>query len=641
MSDFAGIWRLDGQPVDDADLRRLANGLDGRGTAPARVWRSGAMGIVHRQTFFTPEDRAERQPLVAPSGAVLAADLRLNERPALVRALGLGDDALRLADGALLSRALDAFGLDATLERLFGEFAFALWRPEERRLVLARDSTGRRSLFAHRGARLVAFATRLRPLLGLPDVPQDLDDEALADRLVLNLGPPARTLYRGIDRVPLGHVAEHTPSSGRLRAYWDLPEPGSSKLRGDADIEEAAREVLDRAVADALRSEGPVTAWLTGGLDTANVVASAARQLAPGGLTAATLKPGGPTPPDTQRCYYDETGRAGALAAMHPNVDWHVVSGADGGDWGEHDPRRAFLELGAPTRAPLNIAWFYPMYRFMAARGSRVSLGGEMGNAFFSDSGLSLLPELFLTLRWGELARHLLALRRGGHAVRSLAGQTLAPLAPYWLMQWRTGPAGAPWSGHSPINPGFARDARLDERVDRRLYRIRLGHGHASAQARRRWISQDHVAYDLVNAQRARTGVDHRLPLADRRVVEFFGALPLAQFLEGGATRSLAKRLLRGQAPPKTIENADGGRQNGDWFALMSAARPAMREEMTRLRASPVARRVVDLDRLQALLDHWPTDAASAEPRRYEYYQMLARGMEMARFLAWREGGNG
>ena len=89
------------------------------------------------------------------------------------------------------------------------------------------------------------------------------------------------------------------------------------------------------------------------------------------------------------------------------------------------------------------------------------------------------------------------------------------------------------------------------------------------------------------------------------------------------------------------VANRASGWQNGDWFARLSARRPALLAEMDRLRASAPARRVVDLDRLQSLLDHWPADAAAAEPRRPEYYQMLVRGMEMASFLAWHDGGNG
>ncbi len=641
MSDFAGLWRLDGRPVDGADLNRLAQGLDGRDAVAARVWRSGPVGMVHRQHRFTLEDWAERLPLVGPSGAVLVADVRLNDRIGLLRALDLSEDARDRPDGALILQALERWDAESAVARLQGDFAFALWEPQARRLILARDPTGFRPLFIHRSERLVAFSTRLRALLALPEVPRDLDDRVVADELILNPSHPARTLYQAVDRIPMGHLAVVTAEETRVRAYWSLPRPGSLRHAGDAEVEEQAREVLDRAVADALRSRKAVTVALTGGLDSSAIAASAAARLAPAPLLAVTRAPGGPIPAADAGRYHDETPRAAALAALHPNLDWHAV-GDDGGDWGENDRRRWFLESGTASRAALNIAWFFPVYRFMAARGSNVALGGEMGNAFFSDSGLGLLPELFLGLRWRALAGHLRALARvdGKAAAIQFKTHVLRPLEPVALRLWRLGRPALPWAGHSPLHPGFAAELGLDRGLDRARYRMRLGAGHRSVMAMRRWLWHDEVARDAYGVIRALNGVDWRLPLADRRVVEFFGALPLDQFLRNGITRSLARRVLAGRAPPETVANRATGWQNGDWFAIMSARRSAMLAELERLRASPPARRVVDLDRLQSLLDHWPADAAAAEIRRPEYYQMLSRGMEMAGFLAWHDGGN-
>ena len=636
MSDFAGLWRFDGGQIEEADLHRLADALEGRSLAEPRFWHSGSFGLVHRLAVFTPQDSAERMPFVSESGAVLAADLRLDERPELIRALGLPQEAANWGDSALLARALNDFGAEEALQRVYGEFAFAFWRPKEQLLHLGRCSTGRRSLFVHRGAGLIAFATRLRALLALPGVPLDLDGTAIANHLVLNRGSPERTIYRAIDRVPPGHLATHSPAGGRLAAHWTLPEPGSLRLPA-CDAEEAARETLDRAVASALRAEGPVTAWLTGGLDTANVAASAARQLAPQRLTVLTRKPAGPTPPGNAQHFYNEAGRAGAMAAMHPNIDWHVTSDED---WGEPDRHRMMLEFAAPTRGKLNLTWFDALYRFMAARGSKVSLGGERGNAFFSYSGLPLLPQLFQSLRWRELFGHLRALRRRGIPARGLAALTLRPFVPFWLMtKRRFGARGAPWAGHSPINPSFAAEIDLPRLVDPREYRIRCGFGHVSAQAERKWCL-DPALGDFANVQRARTGADHRFPLASRRVMEYFGALPLNEHLRDGETRSLARRLLRGAAPAEIVESTATGMQNADWFARMSARRGAMREELPRLRASKWASRAIDLDGLQALLDNWPQEAAAAELRSAEFYLKLDHGMEMARFLAWREGSN-
>ncbi len=92
--------------------------------------------------------------------------------------------------------------------------------------------------------------------------------------------------------------------------------------------------------------------------------------------------------------------------------------------------------------------------------------------------------------------------------------------------------------------------------------------------------------------------------------------------------------------PSRNRRSRANGKPNGDWFFRLTTARPGMIAELSRLRASPLARRVIDLERIHALLEQWPQDATAAEPRRREYFQLLTRGLEMARFLAWREGGN-
>ncbi|UXA70953.1 hypothetical protein M0D46_08025 [Xanthomonas prunicola] len=221
MSDFAGLWRLDGAPVSPADLLRLDRALEARGIGPGRVWHGGDIAIVHRQHGFTPEDAFEAMPWVGGSGAVLAADVVLAARRELVAALG-EPSSTSMPDGALLLEALQRWDVDA-LPRMYGSYALALYRPDQRRLLLARDPVGIRSLFVHRGSNLIAFATRLRALLALPEIPTDLDEQALADRLLMDRTRATRTIYRSIDRVPMAHALSITPERAQLQRWWAPP----------------------------------------------------------------------------------------------------------------------------------------------------------------------------------------------------------------------------------------------------------------------------------------------------------------------------------------------------------------------------------------------------------------------------------
>lgn len=622
-----------------AELDGLGQALHGRNVGRARIWRAGSFGLVHRQHVFTPADASEAMPAVAPSGSVMVADARLSGRDALARSLGM-EGAAR-PDGALIHAAFDRWGTEAP-GRIYGEFAAAHWNPQTQCLTLARDPSGLRTLYIHRSKALIAFSTRMRALLSLPEIARDLDEIALADLLSLNIGDPARTLYRAIERTPAGHVALVRREQTRVSRYWDLPEPGSLRHRNVDDLVQEARAVLDGAVADALRTIRPPGALLTGGLDSSAVMTSAASQLAPTRLLAMTRKPNLGTATDREHVYFDETDCARVVAARWANVDWHCV-GDDGDRRDESEAAKWFLQAGAPSRAPQNITWFFPVYRFLQARGGDVLISGDQGNGFFSYSGLTLFPQLLLGGRWAALWAQTRSMAR----IQGLSNwtifrrHTLSPFEPLPLRLLRKkNPGKLPWSSHSALNPAFAAEIGYHEHVDESLYRMRVGGGHLSTQAQRRWMCEDEIARDGRGVLRAFTGVDYRIPLADRRIVEFFGALPLEAFLENGVTRSIARRVLHGRAPDEIIHSRRRGFQGGDWFAILSKQRSAMTENVARLRKSPLASRVIDLDRLAGLLAAWPDSADAAEPHRLQYLQMLTRGLETARFLAWTEGRN-
>jgi len=107
------------------------------------------------------------------------------------------------------------------VEALDGMFAFALWDARRRRLLLARDRTGKKPLFYHDGPRHFAFASEVKGLLAHPEVPHERDETALPLYLTYGYVPTPRTLYRGILSLPPAHrlVATETGLEGPT-PYW-------------------------------------------------------------------------------------------------------------------------------------------------------------------------------------------------------------------------------------------------------------------------------------------------------------------------------------------------------------------------------------------------------------------------------------
>src|SRR5262249_15807241 len=149
----------------------------------------------------TPQESFDPQPYVAPvSGLVIAADARLDSRAELIAALGLPSERQH-SDAALILAAYARWGEDAP-SHLLGDFAFAIWDRAEHRFSLARDYFGVKQLYYYRSNRLFAFATEIKALLALPDVPRRLNERRLADML-LGLGDDsAGTLYADVFRLP-------------------------------------------------------------------------------------------------------------------------------------------------------------------------------------------------------------------------------------------------------------------------------------------------------------------------------------------------------------------------------------------------------------------------------------------------------
>ncbi|MBS4052672.1 MAG: hypothetical protein KGZ69_15950, partial [Methylomonas sp.] len=219
MSVIAGVVRFSGAPLQAADLEAAAGRMAEPGMAEAVRWIENGAGLLVRQRHITHEDYFERQPWIGGGGRlVLIHDGRLDNRDEIASALGI---SLRgeVADGRLLLAALETWGT-AALPRLIGDFALALWDTLNRRLILARDQLGRRTLYYHQGDGFVAFATHYRALLALPGVPRAVDELGMADFLILNVRHPVETIYRGVRRVPAATIAHFDAGGPRFERYW-------------------------------------------------------------------------------------------------------------------------------------------------------------------------------------------------------------------------------------------------------------------------------------------------------------------------------------------------------------------------------------------------------------------------------------
>jgi len=632
MSAIAGLLRFDGRPVARHELERAAGALRQYGPDRSDIYANGSVGLAHMMMRMTPEDAFDRQPLRGPSGAMISADLRLDNRDDLVARLGLEQQATTWPDARVLLAAWEKFG-DDVWPTLRGPFAVAIWDPRRRALTLARDHLGLNVVMWHRCAQFFAFATMPNGLFML-GAPRELSEQKLADFLVLNHAEQATTLYRDVFRVRPAHVMQIT-SDGAIseRRFWSPDDAEPVWLQSDQDYADGLRDVLDRAVRRQMRSAYPVGCLLSGGLDSSSVSALAARALGENNrrLAAFTGVPrrgfGGQMPAGH---YADETAFVEAIAAQAGNIDVSYVHNDECDDFGELE--RFFAALDGPVRNPGNLGWALRALRLARGRGHRVLLGGLAGNSTISWNG------------WAQAAGHLkrgrlLTAYRQWRLFYRLTSHSRWDAARRLFVEplRRTQPAPASWLKHAAIRPDFAAVMQVDARAQN------SGHDfsyRARGDERTAALTQVDYAGDWSAAEKAVTGVEVRDPTADIDVVSYCFGVPAEQYLAEGIDRSLIRRAMWGLLPDAVLTNRTSGMQAADWYEKLDSRRGELKRQIADLAASPLARRVIDIARLQRAVDNWPSGGWHRSEVFAEYNLALTRGIAGGRFLRWFERAN-
>ncbi|QNQ10183.1 hypothetical protein H3Z74_02745 [Sphingomonas alpina] len=572
-----------------------------------------------------------------PSGAVLVADARVDERDETMRALGM-EVSCRPADLAILGAACARWGDDAAAQ-LYGDFAFALWDERSSRLTLARDALGMRALYYFVDDDIVIFATTLRKMLALPQVPRDLDDIAIGNFITQTQGDVERTLYRYIRRVPPGGTVVIERGSVRVGRYWTPQSIAPVHYVRDQDYVDAGRELLDRAVASRLPSNGGVAAMLSGGFDSTGVVGTAARLLGDRRISGYTRVPGAAHPYDT----LDEAALARQLAGSYANIDWTAIDD-DIEMRRDREPELESSILGMPYTGAFNPSWYQPLLDAVERSGARVLLNGGMGNMTLSWSGV---PPYADHLRRGRLiAAVRVAMDTQRTQQRSLLNVLRKDMIPaieprsLRLWRWRRHDRGASaMLRHCLVAPDFLDGLDFDRHA-RALGQDLPFERKGDARTWRMQLLQSQYPRDVMAGLRHSFSFDHRDPMSDRRLAEFSLGVPNAQFFHKGETRWLARRVLADRVPRDVLIEHRQGRQCPEWHHVASRRRDAMAASIERIGRSPLASRVIDVPRLKNLLDTFPEDAAMAMKSSAEHGPMLLRGIQMGSFLRWHEGGN-
>jgi asparagine synthase (glutamine-hydrolysing) len=474
---------------------------------------------------------------------------------------------------------------------------------------------GVKPLYYYRSNRLFAFASEIKGLLCLPEVPCRLNETRVADHLAGVFEDKAITFYQDVFRLPPGHSMTVGPDRARLRPHWSPDLAREVRLGSDEAYAEAFREIFAASVRCRLRSTSPVGAHLSGGLDSSSIVCTARGLLkeggAPGLHTFSAIFPSVASvdPRIDERSYID------AVLAMG-GLEPHYVRGDRLSPLAEHD--RVLWHADEAVPAP-NLYLDWEMMRVAQQCDIGVMLSGFDGDSAVSH-GYEALSALARRGRWRTLvaqARALLERANSSASPWKLSWDLgLRPLAPEPIVElWRAvrGRPRISWPVDTPIDPTFMRRIGLEERA-RELKRD--GHGFVPSAREMHWTALTSgllsYALELLDKAAAAHSLEVRFPFFDRRLLGFCLALPPSQKLQQGWTRAILRNAMAGILPQEVRWRVDKSNLGANFkLRLMEHERETL--ETAILDAPETLKEYVDVPALQTMYHRY-----AAQPIQHE-----------------------
>jgi asparagine synthase (glutamine-hydrolysing) len=377
MCGIAGILTLDGATVAPPVLRRMTDAIAHRGPDGEDFFFEGPIGLGHRRLAIIDLSPAGRQPMRSHDGRfVLTYNGEIYNFGELRAELqALGHNFVSRSDSEVLIEAWAHWGTDC-VGRLNGMFAFAVWDRRDRALTLVRDRYGVKPLYLARAGRAIVFGSEGKAILAHPDMVAKLDPMALAEYLTFQNFFGVRTLFAGIEIVQPGTIVRIDADDGmpRTTRYWDFAFAEPEKLESPETYDEEADRLLRQAIHRQLISDVPVGTYLSGGIDSGLIAATASRAI-PGMCSftvgfdlrsASGLESG-----------MDERGRAEHMSYLFGTEHYEMVLKA--GDM-ERVLRRTTWHLDEPR-----VGQSYPNFfaASLAAKFGKVVLAGTGGDELF------------------------------------------------------------------------------------------------------------------------------------------------------------------------------------------------------------------------------------------------------------------
>ena len=268
------VYHAVDKKVDKALIKKMSSVLTHRGPDDEGVYIKDNVGLAHKRLSIIDLTSAGHQPMSNEDGSIWIV---FNGE--IYNFLDLRDELIKKGhcftsktDTETIIHLYEEKGVECVHD-LRGMFAFAIWDENKKRLLIARDRAGKKPLvYCHNNEGLL-FASEIKSLLMDPSIKKDVDYNALHHFLTYQYTPSPLTSFAGIKKLPPAHILIYERGNIVLKRYWNLSYQKKLELPSLKDYGDKFRDVFQEAVRIRLRSDVPLGAFLSGGIDSSLVVA--------------------------------------------------------------------------------------------------------------------------------------------------------------------------------------------------------------------------------------------------------------------------------------------------------------------------------------------------------------------------------
>ncbi|PFJ08209.1 asparagine synthetase B [Bacillus cereus] len=591
MSAIVGILHFDDEPISIENGTRLMNDLQKYPADDVQIWHTDNVFLGCHAQWITPESIGEQLPFYDYERQLaITADAIIDNRNELFERLQVDyADRKKMPDSELILLSYERWGEEAP-KYLVGDFAFMIWDERKQKLFGARDFSGSRTLYYYKNQQRFAFCTTIQPLLTLPYVQKQLNEQWLAEYLAIcgmvDVVDVTMTPYKNIEQVPPSHSISIVGDKIMLMRYCTLTSREKLKLKSNEEYVEAFQDVFQDAVTARLRTYRHVGAQLSGGLDSGSVVSFAAKVLRTKNKRLHTYSY---VPPSDFIDFTPKYRMANERPFIQSTVEHiegiidHFVDFQEGNPLLEINDFLEMMEM--PYKFFENSIWIKGIFEKAYEEGIGILLTGGRGNLSVSwGPAIEYYAILLKKLRWIRLYKEI------DLYSKNIGVKKTKSLSYIWKFAF-------PFI--NKITPGVEiyRSPRLisselSKRTD--VFAKLKEHGidergtlpNIYEERRRHFEELFHwnATNTLGTKQSLRYSLWKRDPTNDIRVIRFCLSVPEEQYVQDGFDRALIRRATEKFLPDKVrLNQYYKGVQGVDWVHRMTPSWHIFVEELQRL----------------------------------------------------------